>query len=290
LHSITVDIYFIDIWKPSRKSKARTEQIGWILGLIITFFYFLLLVFLTLSTFSVLKEIDISRRYFPVLRHGSLFVNSLRMLHNVSAWYEIWRSIVACFISCLFFVAILRVLMSELRIQGKLTSRATVNLISPPEWITKKLLLAISSVEFRNRIKLHNWLTIVETLSRDVTVIFAPFLLILGLFSLMVCNYGTIKMFGAMNTLMYAMFPIISIMTFVLILTLLPVFCKLNVKSIEFLKLIRFRAVGRLEVKQVRAIKSIRFKVGSFFYCEKHTLLLYIEAVMSYTIDALLLF
>jgi len=46
---------------------------------------------IVLSVFSVLTEIDIPKRCFPSLKDGGMILNSVRMIHNVMSWYEIWR-------------------------------------------------------------------------------------------------------------------------------------------------------------------------------------------------------
>jgi len=185
--------------------------------------------------------------------------------------------------ACLFGIPIFRLLASELRVvsfnpnKKEFLSEFTLN--------AKRI-----RIEFRQRIQLHNWFTILETLCWNVTTLFAPFILVLGLFILMVGNYGTIKMYDKIDPLMYPLFPVVSIIALVQTSILLPAVCQLNDQSIQFLKLIRVQALGKFEVKQLRAIRPLRFKIASFFYCKSRTEILYMEVVTSHTINALLLF
>jgi len=78
------------------------EVTGRLCGLLI---YALNLMFIgpiVLCVFSVLTEIDIPKRYFPSLKDGGMILNSLRMIHNVMSWYEIWRVSAGILIGCFF--------------------------------------------------------------------------------------------------------------------------------------------------------------------------------------------
>jgi len=106
----------------------------------------------------------------------------------------------------------------------------------------------------------------------------------------MVGNYGTIKMYDKIDPMMYPLFLVVSIIALVQISILIPSLSHLNDQSIEFLRLIRLQKLGKLEVKQLGAIRPIRLNVASFFYLKRRTKVTYMEVVTSHTINALLLF
>jgi hypothetical protein len=280
-------MFLVETWAHESQDRAKFRKSANIFGGVIMCLNALFAFPILGSIFGVILNIDPSRRFFARLsvnfgNDRAFLIFAIRMVQNLVVWYEIWRMSASILIAVLFMVSIFRLLVSELRV--KISNRNALL-----DFISDSHFQKIRRNDLLKRIRLHNWMTILETIIHDVADILGPFLALFGIFILMVCNYGTIRMYGRISIPIYGIFPTVSVVAFGALVVILPNMCQINEDSIDFLRRLTLMAHGKYERKVLKAVRALRINVGSYFYANRSLKIKYLEVVAYYTINALLL-
>jgi len=249
------------------------------------------IIVVAICLFSVLTEIDIAKRYFPPLKSAGIFVNLVRIIHTVLTWYEVWRLLVAIIIATLLISIIIPLLNSEL-IVGVDTNQVEQKLC--PETNQCIICNARKSnnsrrYEYQQKLKLHNELTVFETLLTEICSVFNPIGLFFVGFIIVICNYGTIKMLDKIDPFMYPLFPLCYMAAVVVVCVVLPSMCCVNEVSIKFIRQLRSQAKSKFEFKTAQAIRPNRRNIGHLFYFNRGTKIKYLDVLSSHTVNVLLM-
>jgi len=147
---------------------------------------------------------------------------------------------------------------------------------------------AKASLRLKEVIKHHRTLLVVEKAINEAYFLLHPFLLLFGMTIIVVCNCGTVRLYGRISILVYFVLPFLSLISVAMILTIFPAVSSAHESSCNIIQdakhSIRTKYLGRL----IRSEMNFRFYAGSFFYVKKETKLTYIAFLLDKTITALI--
>jgi hypothetical protein len=138
-------------------------------------------------------------------------------------------------------------------------------------------------------LKIHQEINILVQIASDAYYIVLPFLLLLGLTILVVCNYGTIQFHHQIPFLVYCSMPAMSVFVTGVILTFYGPAALVHEDSKEVLRYFNTIKQGKHWSKTVKSVRSIRCSFASMFYASIETEVMFYWKVVDCTITSLLI-
>jgi len=210
-----------------------------------------------------ISNMDGPRVYFPSLKSGGKVGFFFRILHNVISWYE-YGPVIAC--SCIIVAICISV--SEFLLD-RLTDR-TPTLV---------------------KYKIHRWLTIFECLSRDITKVVVPFVLIASVVLAVSSNYVLVRLY-TVEMFIYLIFVLLSFSLAIVVYFILFPVCRFNEISECFLRKKRkkYKVYGKKGKQQILlSLRPLRFYVASLGYFSKKAKKHFFDVIFDQTMNVLLL-
>jgi len=215
-----------------------------------------------IGLFAPFFDLDPSKFFYPSLESGGPVLFFFRVVHNTLTAFECGRLYALFCVIVAQFICVSGMLLHGLPIRCSST----------------------------NKFKIHNWLTILETVTRDIVKLLAPFLILMSICIGVFSNYVVVRLYE-INIFVYLYFCSLSIFVVVGIYFIVPNVCKLDENSRRFKREYAKKAIAREKYvrKLLRSIRPLRIHVASFGYFSRETKKEYYETMFTQTMNALLL-
>jgi hypothetical protein len=138
-------------------------------------------------------------------------------------------------------------------------------------------------------IRLHTELSLICSAIGEV-LSFLPFLLLLGVFLIVIGDYGTLKMYSIIEMPWFLGFPGLSLIVKIIIAVLLPQATKIYETADQFRLGLYYITRTKHDKRIARSFRPARINFGSLFFAKKSTKSAYFKTIFDATINSLLLF
>jgi len=210
----------------------------------------------------------------PSLDSGWLALVTLRLIWITLFVYMDWQSNCAIIFSSIVGLRIVNSFLVNV-----LSFCKSINLTNRP---------ASVFFRFQKVIKYHRILRVIEKGTNEAYFVLHPFLLLFGMTTLVVCNYGTVRLYGRISILVYFVLPLLSVLLFGIIQTLFPVTSNAHERSCDIIRAAKYFARTKYLKTVVRAEAPFKIYAGSLFFVKRNTKVTYIALVLDNTITALI--
>ena len=122
------------------------------------------------------------------------------------------------------------------------------------------------------------------------STIFFPLKKILLGSLVVICNYGTIRLYGKMNFLMYILFPLASVAGMVFHIVFYPRVGRIFIDSARLTELRLKADRSRLNRILIQSCQAFGLQVGQYYTFQRKTTLAYFNILLLYTVNLLLLY
>jgi hypothetical protein len=198
--------------------------------------------------------------------------------------YAGWQLIAAFLMLTAIALWIIRKASSQLRNWSRLRQKQ-----SKVRGILKILQYDVPYLSASQALQIHQEINILVQIASDAFYVVLPFLLLLGLTILVVCNYGTIQFHHQIPFLAYCSMPAMSVFVTGVIITFYGPAALIHEDSKEVLRHFNTIKKGKHWSKTVKSVRSIRYGFASMFYASIETEVMFYWKVVDCTITSLLI-
>ncbi|OXA48212.1 hypothetical protein Fcan01_16972 [Folsomia candida] len=115
-----------------------------------------------------------------------------------------------------------------------------------------------------------------------------PPVVLFGTSTLILMNYGTIRLYGIVPRFFYPWVPFVNVLIHFFPFTMIPQTVKVNAKSVEFLATARRQTLTKYEKKVVNSLKPVGIRCGQFGMISTSWATKVLDSILNYTATLLL--
>ena len=225
---------------------------------------------------------------FCLPKGPSLFIPflslSLRFVFNLFLVSELTKSGLLLFFFLMHYTYSVNKLTQQLyNFQRPRTRRAQLQVVNEANHRVSNVLQ--HNLRIYSRLRL-----VVENFNTHYCFYVVPILIFSGVTLIVICNYGTIRMYDTLGMPYFLLFPIMSFVVFIFTVTAVPEAAKVYELSAEYLRRVRSLPKSKYEQKLLRSLMPLGVKAGPFFTMKRSIFLTMIDSMAYYTMTLLLSF
>jgi hypothetical protein len=142
----------------------------------------------------------------------------------------------------------------------------------------------------KSAVRLHTELSLLCSSASELFSFLLPFLLLLGVFLIVIADYGTLKMYSMIEMPWFLGLPGLSFIVKIIIAVLFPQATKIYEKADQFRLGLYYITRTKHDKRIAWALRPARIHFGSLFFAKKSTKSTYFKTIFDATINSLLLF